>query len=163
MLSKYRSHYGPLTRYVKLRVVYAPGMPETFTPPQISKETAIVSMPGSLTSGVRENFPGIPGACATGNVTYLAKGPSVRQVVASVWHGTHTVPPFVCPYNRKDSQGEMFMKHTKMSLFVCFVLSNICPMQVLTADDKYITHDTLLTIHLLRCQMWWHAILASII
>ena len=38
-------------------------------------------MPGSLTSGfplesaVRENVPGIPGACATRNVTYLVKCP----------------------------------------------------------------------------------------
>ena len=32
--------YGPLTRYVKLRVAHAPGMPGTFSPPPISKETA---------------------------------------------------------------------------------------------------------------------------
>ena len=32
-------------------------------------------MPGSLTHGGRENVPGIPGACATRNVTYLAKAP----------------------------------------------------------------------------------------
>ena len=31
--------YGPLTRYVKLRVAHAPGMPGTFLPPSISKET----------------------------------------------------------------------------------------------------------------------------
>ena len=31
---------GPLTRYVKLRVVHAPGMPGTFSPPPTSKETA---------------------------------------------------------------------------------------------------------------------------
>ena len=31
---------GPLTRYVKLRVVHAPGMPGMFTPPPTSKETA---------------------------------------------------------------------------------------------------------------------------
>ena len=33
--------HGPLTRYVKLRVAHAPGMPGTFSPPPISKETAI--------------------------------------------------------------------------------------------------------------------------
>ena len=31
---------GPLTRYVKLRVVHAPGMQGTFSPPPTSKETA---------------------------------------------------------------------------------------------------------------------------
>ena len=31
---------GPLTRYVKLRVAHAPGMPGTFFPPPTSKETA---------------------------------------------------------------------------------------------------------------------------
>ena len=33
------SIHGPLTRYVKLRVAYAPGMPGTFSPPPTSKET----------------------------------------------------------------------------------------------------------------------------
>ena len=32
-------------------------------------------MSGSLTHGGGENVPGIPGACATHNVTYLARGP----------------------------------------------------------------------------------------
>ena len=32
-------------------------------------------MSGSLFSGGRENVPGIPGACATHNFTYLARGP----------------------------------------------------------------------------------------
>ena len=32
-------------------------------------------MSGSLTRGVGENVPGIPGACATRNFTYLARGP----------------------------------------------------------------------------------------
>ena len=31
---------GPLTRYVKLRVAHAPGMPGTFSPPPTSKENA---------------------------------------------------------------------------------------------------------------------------
>ena len=34
------SPYGPLTRYVKLRVVHAPGMSGPFSPPPIWKETA---------------------------------------------------------------------------------------------------------------------------
>ena len=34
------SRHVPLTRYVKLRVAHAPGIPGTFSPPLISKETA---------------------------------------------------------------------------------------------------------------------------
>ena len=34
------AHYGPLNRYVKLRVAYAPGMPGTFSSPPTSKKTA---------------------------------------------------------------------------------------------------------------------------
>ena len=34
-----REIYGPLARYVKLRVAHAPGMPGTFSPPPTSKET----------------------------------------------------------------------------------------------------------------------------
>ena len=54
--------HGPLARYVKLRVAYAPGMPGTFSPPPWVREPDMhhgtcvphVSwcMPGSLTSGL---------------------------------------------------------------------------------------------------------------
>ena len=42
-------------------------------------------MPGSLTSGFlwsrwRENVPGIPGACATRNFTYLLRGPCFAEL-----------------------------------------------------------------------------------
>ena len=82
--------HGPLARYVKLRVAHAPGMPGTFSPPQLVSDpdmhhgTCVTHvpwcMPGPLTSGflwsrLRENVPGIPGACATGNFTYLVRGP----------------------------------------------------------------------------------------
>ena len=36
----YSARHGPLTRYVKLRVAHAPGMPGTFPSPSKSKETA---------------------------------------------------------------------------------------------------------------------------
>ena len=39
-------------------------------------------MSGSLTRGGGENVPGIPGACATRNFTYLARGPCVSGVSA---------------------------------------------------------------------------------
>ena len=76
---------GPLNRYVKLRVAHALGMPGTFSPPpRLSKAdmyhgTCVTHvpwcMPGSLTSGGGENVPGILGACATRNFTYLVRGP----------------------------------------------------------------------------------------
>ena len=53
--------YGPLTRYAKLRVAHAPGMPGTFSPPPLVSYpdkhygTCLTHvpwcMPGSLTSG----------------------------------------------------------------------------------------------------------------
>ena len=53
--------HGPLTRYVKLRVAHAPGMPGTFSPPprvsdpDMHHRTCVTHvprcMPGSLTSG----------------------------------------------------------------------------------------------------------------
>ena len=53
--------HGPLTRYAKLRVVHAPGMPGTFSPPprvsdhDMHQGTCVTHMswcmPGSLTSG----------------------------------------------------------------------------------------------------------------
>ena len=70
---------------------HALGMPGTFSPPPISKETASYSDPGmhhgtcvsrvpwcmsgSLTRGGGENVPGIPGACATRDFAYLVRGP----------------------------------------------------------------------------------------
>ena len=54
-------HMGPLTRYVKLRVAHAPGMPGTFSPqsrvsdPDMHHGTCVTHvpwcMPGSLTCG----------------------------------------------------------------------------------------------------------------
>ena len=81
---------GPLARYVKLRVAHAPGMPGTFSSsprvydPDMHHGTCVMHvpwiMPGSLTSGSFEiggvvNVPGIPGACATRNFTYLVRDP----------------------------------------------------------------------------------------
>ena len=57
--------------YVQLRVTHAPGMPGKFSPP------LRVSNPGmhhGTCVGDRENVPGIPGACATHNFTYLVGG-----------------------------------------------------------------------------------------
>ena len=78
---------GPLTRYIKLRDVHAPGMPGTFSRHRLQRKplvsdpgmhhgTCVTHVPwcmsGSLTRGGGEN---VPGACATLNFTYLARGP----------------------------------------------------------------------------------------
>ena len=41
-------------------------------------------MSGSLTHGGGENVPGIPGACATHNFTYLVRGPYGNNYIFSV-------------------------------------------------------------------------------
>ena len=79
-----RLHHGPLTRYVRLRVAHAPGIPGTFSRHRLQRKP-LVSDPGvthvpwcmsrSLSRGGGENAPGIPRACATRNYTYLARGP----------------------------------------------------------------------------------------
>ena len=84
---------GPLTRYVKLWFAHAPGMPGTFSPPQISKEIAsqrsrhasrhvrharAVMHVGIANPWWRGNVSDIPGAWATHNFTYLVRGPCTR-------------------------------------------------------------------------------------
>ena len=84
--------HGPTCHGIhKIAGAHAPGMPGTFSPsPQVSDPdmhhgTCVTHvpwcMPGSLTSSFLwswrwgENVPGIPGACATRNFTYLVRGP----------------------------------------------------------------------------------------
>ena len=86
----FRCPNGPLARYVKLRLGHPPGMLGTFSPPprvsdpDMHHGTCVMQVPwcmlGWLTSGFlwsrwRENVPGILGACATRNITYLVRGP----------------------------------------------------------------------------------------
>ena len=73
-------YYGPLARYVKLRVAHAPGMPGTFLPRHrgLTIPTCITAhtwLAVSFEVGGGENVPGIPGACATRNFMYLVRGP----------------------------------------------------------------------------------------
>ena len=53
------------------------------TDPGMHHGTCVTHMPwcmsGSLTRGGGENVPGIPGACATRNFTYLVRGPYIRR------------------------------------------------------------------------------------
>ena len=79
--------HGPRTIYLKLRVAHVPGMPGTFLRHRLQIKPLVIdpgthhgthvpaSMSGSLTRGGGENVSGIPGACATRNFTYLARGP----------------------------------------------------------------------------------------
>ena len=73
-----------------MRVVHAPRMKGTFSPsprvsdPDMRHGTCVTHVPwcmsgslnnGSLWSRWRENFPGLPGACATHTFMYLARDP----------------------------------------------------------------------------------------
>ena len=81
---------GPLARYVKQRVAHGPGTPKTFPRHQLQRKPQVSDpgmhcgtcvtpvswcMSGSLTCDGGENVPGIPGACATRNFTYMARDP----------------------------------------------------------------------------------------
>ena len=74
--------HGPLTKYVKLRVAQAARMHFTchrlqskplFSDPGMHHEPWCMSR--LLIRGGLENVPGIPGAWATHNITYLTRGP----------------------------------------------------------------------------------------
>ena len=87
---------GPLTRYVKLRVAHALGMPETFSPPRLQRKPLVHEpglhhgtcvtwcMSGSLTRGGGENVLGIHGVCAPRNFTNLTRGPFGRSLLEGV-------------------------------------------------------------------------------
>ena len=87
ILRKPCQNHGPLTRYVKLQVAHAPGMPGTISPPPTSLVSDTVMhhgtcvkhtpwcMSGPLTCSGTENVPDIPGACANYNFAYLVRGP----------------------------------------------------------------------------------------
>ena len=92
--SQYYQH-GPLTRYVHLWVAHAPGMPGTFSRHRLERKpldsdpgmhhgTCVTHvpwcMPGSLTRSEGENVPGISGARAARNFTYLAIGPCRHSI-----------------------------------------------------------------------------------
>ena len=83
-------YHEPLTRYPKLRVAHAPGMPGTCSPPPTSKETACkrsrhasrhvreahaVMHVGIANPRWRGKRSGVPGACATCNFAYVVRGP----------------------------------------------------------------------------------------
>ena len=79
------TRHGPLTRYVKLRVAHAPGMPGPWvSDPDMHHGTCVTHVPwcilGPLTSGFlwsrwRGKRSQHPGACETHSFTYLVRGP----------------------------------------------------------------------------------------
>ena len=114
--------HGPLARYAKLRVAHAPGMPGTFSPPprvsdlDMHHGTCVTHvpwcMPGSLTTvsiefDNGENVPGIPGACATRNFTYLIRGTLLIPRVLK-----HFYPEF-----RMTSHWFLSANHPRINLF----------------------------------------------
>ena len=94
-----KRHHGPLNRYTKLWVAHAPGRfprhrlqrKPLVSDPDMHHSTCVTHVPwcmsGSLNRGDGENVPGIPGACATRNMRYLARGPCPCLVitVTSKW------------------------------------------------------------------------------
>ena len=82
----------PLIRYVKLWVKCRERFPRhrlqrkpLVSDPGMHHGTCVTHVPccmsGSLTCGGGENVPGIPGACASHNFTYLARGPCCQFFV----------------------------------------------------------------------------------
>ena len=64
-----KENHGPLDRCIKLRVVHAPGMPGTFSPPPRISDHDMHH--GTCVTHVPWYMPG----CTTRNFTYLIKGP----------------------------------------------------------------------------------------
>ena len=108
--------HGPLTRCVKLWVAHAPGMSGTYSPPLLQRKllvsdsgmyhgTCVTHMPscmsGSLIRGGGENVPGIPGACATRNFTYLARGQCLLGLLR--WHWGKVLPS--CQWSNPERYG----------------------------------------------------------
>ena len=108
LLGRHSWVHGSLTRYAKLRVGHAPGMPGTFSPPprvsdpDMHHGTCVTHVPwcipGSLT-----NVPGIPGACATRNFTYLVRGP---------WEGARIVLPAVATKRHTPLQPKVVLQYS---------------------------------------------------
>ena len=63
----------PLDRYVKLWVAHVPRMPGAFPPHIGFKGNRQLVTPACIMARGEENVPGIPGACAIRNLTYLVK------------------------------------------------------------------------------------------
>ena len=105
--------HGPLIRYVKLRVAPAPELPGTFSPPRgFAIQTCITACAwrnAVIHTGIADSrfplksvagkVPGIPGACATHNHTYLVRGLWILNC-----HIVHIHKIYGCEFGRKDAE-----------------------------------------------------------
>ena len=151
---------GPFTRYVKLRVEHALGMPETFLrhrlqrKPQVNDTgmhhgTCVTHVPwcmsGSLTRGGRDNAPGISSACEIRNFTYLVRG-SYRHLsidyISILIHLNLTIVLIYAPLEKcallfkthaaiDQDESEMFPFHHDAALCT-LLLTWLCEMSRLT-------------------------------
>ena len=122
-------------------------MPGTFSPPPTSKEAAsdlgmhhgtcvthvAWCMSGSLTCGSRENDPGIPGACAICDFTYLRRGPYNHMLIFSdilYWWKKYTrcIHYIVNAWQFEARLGACYVSTTKgrfsdcFSTYLCFLM-----------------------------------------
>ena len=83
-------------------------------------------MSGSLTRDGVENIPGIPGACATPNFTYLARGPWILMTLYS-WDHYHDAPQHEGNTRAKYS-GRVFMEINVVDpkLCICNTFHELC-------------------------------------
>ena len=105
----------------KIAGTHAPGMPETFfLPPRVSDPdmhdgTCVTHVPSCMTGSLTSSFlwsrlrginvPGIPGACATRNFTYLARAPCPQ------WYESVAVTWLKCNVADKISQALLSARH----------------------------------------------------
>ena len=114
-----------------MRVAHAPGMPGTFarhwlkrksifSDPGMHHGTCITHVPccmsGSLTRDGGENVPGIPGACATRNITYLARGPWLLMTWRSKESGHQQ------PCHGPSSPEIWLLQHLKVNTYLTNIL-----------------------------------------
>ena len=93
-------------------------------------------MSGSLTHGARENVPGIPGACATRNVTYLARSPWLGCVSHAIRKLTKVIS--------FTSYGQHFIFHEiQYHLGVIFIHKSIGCIDVAIVNFQPLIHNGL--------------------
>ena len=155
------SYNGPLARYVKLRVAHTPGMLGTVSPHRLQRKllvsypgmhhgTCVTKVPwcmsGSLTRGGGENIPGIPGACATHNFTYLVRGPcdcdyANSIVVLQLPFSLKQCVWFPCIHISNFLPGQIIgLSHTRADGAVCLEMllkTYICQLDTTTFGEKF--------------------------
>ena len=140
--------HGPLTRYVKLRVAHAPGMPGTFSqPPRVSDPdmhhgTCVTHvpwyMPGSLTSGFlwnrRRGKRSRHSRCMRNrNFAYLVRGPLATWPWNGSWLNVLVTASFgMRTYGRHDAEYKDPIQHKRNEHkpLNC-KMAYMCPQQIM--------------------------------